>query len=179
MHPQQTSRYHPVLVALHWVMAPLIIAALALGALVMAKLPSSDPMKLAALRAHAIGGASIGFLMLVRLALRTRTRSPEPARTGNLGLDWLARTSHRLFYVVVIGMVGSGIYMALQTGLLSILFGPGKALPVDFWVYPVRAVHYTLSRILMVLIVLHVLGVLYHTLIQRDGLLRRMTFGRP
>jgi cytochrome b561 len=178
MHPQQTARYHPILVALHWVMAPLIIAALALGALVMAKLPNSDPMKLEALRAHAIGGASIGFLMLVRLALRTRTRPPEPARTGNLGLDWLARTSHRLFYVVVIGMAGSGIYMALQTGLPSILFGSGKALPEDFWVYPIRAVHYTLSRILMVLIVLHVLGVLYHTLIQRDGLLRRMTFGR-
>jgi len=27
--------------------------------------------------------------------------------------------------------------------------------------------------------VLHLIGVLYHTLIRRDGLLRRMTFARP
>jgi len=34
------SRYHPALVVLHWVMALLIIAALALGALVMVKIPT-------------------------------------------------------------------------------------------------------------------------------------------
>ena len=40
------SRYHPLLVALHWILAMLIIAALALGALVMVKIPNTDPMKL-------------------------------------------------------------------------------------------------------------------------------------
>jgi cytochrome b561 len=50
-------------------------------------------------------------------------------------------------------------------------------LPADFWVYPVRRVHYAVSRLLMVLIALHVSGALYHTIIRRDGLLRRMWFG--
>ena len=37
------SRYHPLLVALHSILAVLIIAALALGAVVMAKLPEATP----------------------------------------------------------------------------------------------------------------------------------------
>ena len=62
-----------MLVALHWLLAFLIIAAFALGALVMAKLPNSDPMKLEALRSHMFGGGLILMIMLVRLFVRTRT----------------------------------------------------------------------------------------------------------
>ena len=48
----------------------------------------------------------------------------------------------------------------------------------DFWVFPVRTVHFLISRLLMALIALHVAGALYHTLILRDGLLKRVAFGR-
>jgi cytochrome b561 len=57
------------------------------------------------------------------------------------------------------------------------VFG-GGTLPADFWIYPIRSIHYLFSRMLMVLIALHVAGALYHTLLLRDGLLRRMFFGR-
>jgi cytochrome b561 len=79
----QVSRYHPLLVALHWVLALVIIAALALGALVMVNIPNTDPMKIEALRSHMSGGIFILILMLVRLFVRTRTRRtrlpPRPA----------------------------------------------------------------------------------------------------
>jgi cytochrome b561 len=174
----KVTRYHPVLVALHWMLALLTIAALALGALVMVKIANSDPMKLEALRSHMTGGVLILLLMLVRLFVRMRTEHPAAASTGNSMLDRLAWVSHRLFYVAVLGMAGSGIVMALQTGLPAIVFGSGGALPVDFWVFPVRTVHYLFSRLLMALIALHVAGAFYHTLILKDGLLRRMFFGR-
>jgi cytochrome b561 len=174
----QPSRYHPALVALHWVLALLIIAALALGAAVMAKIPNSDPMKVEALRSHMAGGLLILTLMLARLAVRVMTRHPATAATGSPMLDRLAWASHRLFYGAVVGMAGSGIVMALQTGLPSIVLGDGGALPADFWAFPVRSVHYLVSRLLMGLIALHVAGALYHTLILRDGLLKRMVFGR-
>jgi cytochrome b561 len=156
----------------------LIIAALALGALVMVKIANSDPMKLEALRSHMIGGVFILLLMLVRFFVRARTKHPAPASTGSPVLDRLAWVSHRLFYVAVLGMAGSGIVMALQTGLPAIVFDGGGVLPVDFWVFPIRTVHYLFSRVLMALIALHVAGALYHTLILKDGLLRRMFFGR-
>ena len=171
------SRYHPLLVALHWILAVLIIAALALGALVMVKMPNTDPMKLEALRSHMIGGALILVLMLVRLVVRIRTEHPAPPSTGMRVLDRLAWVSHRMLYTAVLGMAVSGLIMALQTGLPGILFG-GGTLPADFWVYPIRSVHYVISRVLMAVITLHIVGALYHTLVLRDGLLRRMFFGR-
>jgi cytochrome b561 len=174
----QVSRYHPLLVALHWVLAFLITAALALGALVMVKIPNSDPMKLEALRSHMMGGSLILLLMLIRYLVRVRTAHPATASAGKAALDRLAWASHRMFYGAVLMMAGSGIVMALQTGLPAIVFGGEGVLPPDFWVFPVRTVHYVASRVLMGLIALHVAGALYHTLILRDGLLRRMFFGR-
>jgi cytochrome b561 len=174
----QVSRYHPLLVALHWVLAFLITAALALGALVMVHIPNSDPLKLEALRSHMAGGVVILLLMLVRLFVRARTAHPATASTGNAALDRLARASHRMFYGAVLVMAGSGIVMALQTGLPAVLLAGDGTLPADFWDYPARTVHYGASRVLIGLIALHVAGALYHTLILRDGLLRRMFFGR-
>jgi len=174
----QILRYHPLLVTLHWLLAVLIIAALALGALVMVKIPNTDPMKLEALRSHMTGGGVILLLMLVRLLVRMRTTHPTAASTGNPALDRLAWASHRLFYPAVIGMAASGLIMALQTGLPAIVFAGDGVLPADFWAFPVRTVHYLFSRLLMALIALHVAGALYHTLILKDGLLRRMIFGR-
>jgi cytochrome b561 len=171
------SRYHPLLVALHWILAVLIVAALALGALVMVKIPNSDPMRLEALRSHMMGGSLILVLMLVRLVVRVRTEHPARPSTGSRVLDRLAWASHRLLYVAVLGQAISGVVMAVQTGLPGIVFG-GGTLPADFWVYPIRSVHYLFSRTLMALIALHIIGALYHTLMLRDGLLRRMSFGR-
>ena len=172
------SRYHPALVAVHWFLALLIIAALALGALVMAPMPNGDPMKVEALRSHMIGGALIVTLMLVRLALRTRTAHPARARTGHPLLDRLAWGSHRLFYLLVFGMAGSGIATALAAGLPDVVFAGHGTLPPDLWAFAPRALHYAFSRALMLLIALHVAGALYHTVVLRDGLLRRMGFGR-
>lgn len=171
------SRYHPLLVALHWILAVLIIAALLLGAVVMAKLPNSDPMKVEALFSHMIGGSLILVLMLVRLVVRLRTEHPAPPSTGVRILDRLAWVSHRMLYGAVLGMAITGLVMALQTGLPGILFR-GDPLPADFWVYPIRSVHYLISRVLMTVIAIHIVGALYHTLFLRDGLLRRMFFGR-
>jgi cytochrome b561 len=172
------SRYHPALVVLHWVMALLIIAALALGALVMVKIPNTDPMKFEALRSHMAGGMAILVLMLIRLVIRSRSAHPAPASAGHPLLDRLAWASHRLFYGTVAAMAISGIIMALQTGLFdSVFFGEGK-LPADFWAYPIRSVHYVLSRILMTLIAVHIVAALYHALVLRDGLLKRMFFDR-
>jgi len=174
----QVSRYHPALVALHWALAFLIIAALALGALVMVKIPNTSPMKFEALRSHMSGGMVILMLMLLRLAIRTQTAHPAPASAGHRLLDRLAWLSHRMFYGTVIVMASSGIVMALQSGLFASVFLGHGTLPADFWAFSVRYVHYVASRILMVLIAVHIVAAFYHALVLRDGLLGRMFFGR-
>ena len=174
----QVSRYHPLLVALHWILAFFVIAALALGAFALVKIPNTDPMKLEGLRSHMTGGILILILMLIRLFVRSRTAHPASATAGILLLDRIAWVSHRALYAAVLGMAGSGLFMALQTDLPSILFAGEGSLPADFWIFPIRTVHYLISRLLMALIALHVAAAFYHALILRDGLLGRMFFGR-
>jgi cytochrome b561 len=174
----RVSRYQPVLVALHWLMALLLPIALLGGALVLVKIPNTDPMKIVALRQHFAGGILLLVLMLIRLVVRLSTAHPAPASTGGSTLDRIAWLSHRLLYVLVVAQACSGLTMALQAGLPDVLFGGHGALPADFWIFPVRSVHYVISRLLMALIALHVTAALYHTFILRDGLLRRMWFGK-
>jgi cytochrome b561 len=97
MTVSKVSRYHPALVVLHWVLGFLIIAALALGALVMVKIPNTEPMKFEALRSYMGGGMAILALMLVRLVIRSRSAHPEPVTAGHPLLDRLAWLSHRMF----------------------------------------------------------------------------------
>jgi cytochrome b561 len=174
----EVSRYHPVLVVFHWLLAFLIISALALGALIMVKIPNTDPTKIEALRSHMVGGSLILALMLLRLFVRVRTTHPDVANAGNPFLNVIAWVSHRALYVLVLAQAGSGLLMAVQTHLPQIVFLHQGTLPADLWVFPVRSVHYVISRTLMALIALHVAGALYHIFVRRDGLLRRMWFGR-
>lgn len=175
---QGVTRYQPLLVVMHWLLALMIPVALAGGALVLVKIPNTDPTKVEALRQHMGGGTLLLALMLIRWVVRMRTAHPARASTGSSALDRAAWLSHRLLYVLVLAQAGSGLVLALQSGLPDIVFGGDGALPADFWVFPMRSVHYVISRLLMALIVLHVAGALYHTLIRRDRLLRRMWFGR-
>ncbi|MFL5297633.1 MAG: cytochrome b [Phenylobacterium sp.] len=172
------TRYHPLHAALHWLMAALIIASLALGALKMAPLANADPMKLEALRAHMAGGVAILVLLLARIVTRMRARRPPPADTGQPLLDRIRPVAHGLLYVLILGMTLSGLTMAFQAGLFPIVYVGHGRLPASLWVYPVRSVHFWISRALMALIALHLAAVTYHLIFVRDRLLSRMSFGR-
>src|SRR5260370_30253891 len=143
---QSVARYHLLLVLIHWFLALLIVAALALGALVLVKIPNSDPMKIEAVRSHMIGGSLILILMLIRLFVRAGTAHPAAATTGNSTLDRLAWLSHRLLYVLVLSQAVSGLFMALQAGPPDLVFRGNGAFPADFWVVSLRSVPYPLSR---------------------------------
>ncbi|HLI98496.1 MAG TPA: cytochrome b/b6 domain-containing protein [Bradyrhizobium sp.] len=173
-----TPKYHPLLVLLHWFVAFALANLLLRGALIMRYIPNSDPEKIDGLRAHMYAGILVLTLMVIRLVVRRNTWHPPRATARNRHLDHLAWVSHRLLYVLVIAQALSGLYMALQTGLPGVLILGHGALPEDFWVFPVRSVHYLLSRLLMATIALHIAGALYHTFLLKDGLLRRMSFGR-
>jgi cytochrome b561 len=172
------TRYHPLLVLIHWVLAFLIIGALFFGATKLASMPNEDPEKLFALRFHMTAGVAILSLMLLRLFTRNATRRPPKASTGNASLDKLAHLSHYGLYILVIAMGVMGLTLAFQAQLFGILAGAHIELPPSLWVYWPRAAHYIISRLLMFFIALHICGALYHTFIVRDGLLRRMAFGR-
>src|SRR5262250_1742144 len=110
---QRVGRYQPLLVIMHWLMAAMIIVALTAGAVVLANIPNSDPMKVGALRQHMGGGVLLLALMLIRLGVRIRTAHPPHASTGSSVLDRAAWLSHRLLYLLVVSQAGSGLYLAV------------------------------------------------------------------
>ena len=88
------SRYHPVLVALHWILTFLILADLTVGTAIVRHVPNYLPRKLDVLRMHAIGGTLILTLTLVRLGVRAASSKPSRASAGKKWLDRLAWLSH-------------------------------------------------------------------------------------
>jgi cytochrome b561 len=56
--------------------------------------------------------------------------------------------------------------------------GSGAPLPPTFAVYPTWVAHGYIAALLVGFITLHVLAALYHQFVRRDGLFRRMFFGR-
>ena len=174
----QPARYHGALVALHWLLALLLIAALAIGTFALKTVPNSSPDKIDALRGHMIAGGLILLLTLLRLAVRLKTAHPAPASTGYALLDRLAPATHWALYGLVLLMAGSGVAMSVLAGLPGIVFGGVGSLPVNFDALPPRAVHGIVAKLLMLFIAMHIAAALYHQFVRRDGLLARMGFGR-
>jgi cytochrome b561 len=171
-------RYHPVLVALHWLLALLILNELLFGWLALSKTPNSDPQKVSLLLPHMAFGMGILALMLIRLLTRLFTKQPPEADTGIAALNKVGKPTHWVMYAVVIGMSVSGFALSLAAGLPDIVFaGSGDPLPADFSVFTARTVHGLLATVLSLLLVLHVAAALYHQFIRRDGLFARMWFG--
>ena len=142
------SRYQPVLVALHWLLALMIIGLLCLGFFVLADMQNTDPRKLDILVWHMSGG----MLVLV-----------------------LASMAHKSFYVIVFLMIATGWSTGW---LISGVFQPdGEPLPDTFAVFPTFQAHAVLATLLTILIAAHVAAALYHQFVLKDGLFRRMWFG--
>jgi cytochrome b561 len=171
------KRYHKALVVLHWLLALLLVFALAMGTFVLTALPNTSPDKFGALQGHMIGGALILALTVLRLVVRLRTARPAPATTGNAWLDRLAPLTHWVLYGLVLVMAGSGIAMSAQANLPAIVFGGAGRLPESFGEFMPRAVHGVAATLLMLAIGLHVAAAVYHQFVRRDRLLSRMGFG--
>lgn len=170
------SRYHRVLVALHWISAALILLALFMGTVYLQHLPNSSPDKRFALGAHMTTGGLILLLTLIRLVVRLRTARPAPATTGHALLDRAAPSAHWALYVLILAMAGSGIALSVQANLPAAVFQGTAALPADFLAYLPRLGHGIIAKLLIAFIALHVLAALYHQFFRKDGLLSRMSF---
>jgi cytochrome b561 len=171
------SRYQPALVALHWLLALMIVSLLCVGVFARS-LPNASPIKLDVLTLHMAGGTSVLLLMVLRFVIRVRSARPAPATIGSSRLDRLARITHYSFYAIILLMYASGFSTELISGLNHIVFEhSGAPLPRTFSVYPTFQVHAALAGLLALLIAGHIAAALYHQTVRKDGLLRRMWFG--
>ncbi len=172
----EEPRYDLVAVCLHWLVAGLIIAAFALG-VVMVDIPGLTPTKLRYFSWHKWLGVSVLALVAIRLLWRLRQGVPRPVEMP----AWQRRAStlmHGALYVLMFAVPLSGYFYSLAAGVpvvylgilpLPVLMAPDPALkPV------LKEVHEVLVYTMLAFVLVHVAAALKHQWIDRDRLLRRM-----
>ena len=161
-YPADAERYTRIQIVLHWLVVALVLVQW-VSADEMNELwdgverglpvsPGDNPIALL----HAVSGATVLLLMLVRWAVRLRTGAPPLPADLHPALRLLARLNHYAFYAVLILMP--------LTGATAILAGVEAS----------ANLHVLLKNALLALVALHLAGVLFHMLVRRDGLLWRM-----
>jgi len=169
------QRYTTPAIALHWLLALMIIVAFGVG-LYMTGLPFS-PQRLKLYNWHKWAGVTILALTALRLLWRLTHRPPAPPAMP----AWQRRAasaSHGLMYVLFFAIPLLGWAYSSAAGFPIVWFG---VLPLPDFV-PVdkdlaealKPWHGWLAKALAALVVLHVAAALKHHYIDRDGLLSRM-----
>ncbi len=133
---EKPKHYHPALVALHWAIFLLIFAAAFLGLLGGEggegrgrglTIPGINISSI-----HIILGAAILVLLIVRLVVRWRAKSPDWASTGNRFLDIVGKLTHLGLYFFMVVILITGIILGLQGNRLARTFGLASSNPRQF-----------------------------------------------
>ncbi len=172
------ARYTGLAIALHWLLALMIVGSFGVG-LYMSDLPVS-PSRLKLYNYHKWAGVMIlalsGLRLLWRLTHRPPANAPMPA--------WQARTvrvTHGLLYAMffVVPLVGWAYSSA--AGFPVVWFGVlplPDFVPVDkVLAEAIKPWHQRSAMLLALLVLLHIAGVMKHQFIDRDGLISRMRPG--
>ncbi len=173
------SRYHPLLVILHWLSALLIFATFLLGMFALAEQPNTQE-KIIPLGVHMGLGTATLLLTLLRFIVRRVTLKPlrkvkNPLAKKKPLIVTMAEPVQFLLYLFTFLMSLTGIGLTLQAGVLT---NSGIRLPNDFYAFSLRTVHGALSTILFVLIALHLLTWVYFQFIKGENALAWMWFNR-
>ena len=172
------KRYTSGAIALHWLMAGLIVL-VAISGLLFDDIPKSWEDRF--LNLHAVFGTLTGLLLLARIAWRRQHRPPPlPASIGPLN----RAASHW-------GHIGLYALMALvPLAGLAALLSRGKG--IDFGLFeilspfartpeiarPAKQIHALLAYGLLAVAAAHMMVALVHQFVLRDGILLRMMPGK-
>ena len=163
---------------LHWIMAALMAVVIGAGIWIKFFEPASEPFKLRLYNLHESLGVIVFALALVRLINRRR-HPPPPLPPGTPAIiHFAADMTHMAIYALLLLMPVVGFLATNAWGFPLSVFG---VLPMPVPVGKneelaklLSLLHFSGAIALVMLIGGHLMGVLYHTFVRRDGLLRRM-----
>ncbi|NCU12023.1 MAG: cytochrome b [Sphingomonadaceae bacterium] len=172
------ARYSRGAIALHWIMAALIVLNFVLAELAE---DAAKEDRSILMGNHKAIGITILLLTLVRIGWRMARPAPPPAETLKAWEAALSKVVHGLFYVLMLAipLAGWAASSAYGQGAPVDMFGlfGMPALPVEHGKEPAGLfgeLHETTAKLMFVLFVLHVGAALKHRFIDRDATLRRM-----
>jgi cytochrome b561 len=159
---------------LHWTMAAMVLTMLCIGVTMIVSLANYYVL----LSIHRPLGIAILILVVIRFVNRLLNRPPPfpatMARAERLAATASELTMYGLMFVLPLvgwGMLSAARYPIALYGSLHLPF----ILPHDAMLYAVlRKAHTILAYLFLLTILAHFGAVLFHTLIVRDGILKRM-----
>lgn len=170
-------RYTLPAIALHWLMALLMIAAFFVG-LSLEDMPLG-PEKLKIISYHKWAGITILGLALIRVVWRLTHRPPELPNTMPPVMKLIAHAGHGVLYVLMFAIPLTGWMMSsakgypvVYLGLLPLpdLVGPNEALADTL-----KEAHEAINWLFAFVLVGHVAAAIKHQLIDKDGIMDRMS----
>ena len=174
-----TTRYRPSQRIVHWLMAIVIISALAIG-LYCSYLVPATPLRRVLLDVHKSLGMTALVLIAIRLPLRLSLGEPAYKQPLDVFNHYAARGAHILLYALMILMPLAG-YTTSAAGGHDLpwfgLFEWPNLLPLDRSLEKTAAeIHEYGAYCLYAIVSLHILAALWHRFFRRDGVMERMTF---
>ncbi len=177
------GRYSGVSMLLHWLIAAAVIANWRIAE--TAEHAATEEAGRAIMKNH----FSIGVVMfvLVIAALLWRTKNRPPAMPDHFA-GWekmLAKVTHWLFYTLLLVMPLAGWFAMSKYGAPISVFGLFELPPLPVAQDPAGAKsifesHALAGQAMLILLVLHILGTLKHTILDKDGnIFRMLPFGSP
>jgi cytochrome b561 len=159
---------------LHWTMAAMVLTMLCIGVAMVASLADYHVL----VSIHRPLGIAILLLVLVRFVNRLLNPPPPfPAtmaraeRLAATASEWMMYGLMFLLPLVGWGMLSAARYPIVLYGSLRLPF----ILPHDVMLYAVlRKAHTILAYFFFLMFLAHFGAILFHTLIVRDGILKRM-----
>lgn len=171
------NQYNRLAVLLHWLLAILLMLLLFAGSQMLAPIDNANPEKISALQGHATLGLLVGVLTLVRLINIVMRDKPGNAYPAGTSMALVTSIGHKLLYLLVLAVVGSGIAMGVAVDLGAVFAGTAQ-LPESFHHLGARTAHGILTKLLALTMLGHIAAALYHQFILKDNLLRRMRWTR-
>jgi len=164
---------------LHWVMAPMLGVIIVVGLWMVFFEPADQSFKLQLYNFHESLGVTVWVLALIRLAYRFRNPPPPlPADTPAM-VRLGAHVTHLALYALLLLMPVIGFLATNAWGFPLSLFGvlplPSPVGKDEALAKILSLLHWIGAIAIIALIAGHIMGVVYHTFIRRDGLLKRMT----
>jgi cytochrome b561 len=162
--------------ALHWLTAVMLVLLFGLGLSMTRWFEEDEELKLRVYSWHEWTGLTLFAITAFRLWWRLRHPVPP------IDLPPIERIGSRFtyvaFYVILLLQPISGWLMNSAFGFTMVYLGLvplPNLVPVDRpLALFLQRVHFTLAMLLLALTAAHAGAVLYHHLVQRDGVLRRM-----
>jgi len=178
------ARYTLLAIALHWLLALVILAMFAVG-LYMADLPFS-PLRLKLYNWHKWAGVTFLALTVLRLLWRVTHRPPAlPQAITKAMPGWQTRAyhaTHYLLYLLFFAVPLIGWAYSSAAGFPIVWFGqiplPDLLLKNKELADMIKPLHELSAYALVGLAGLHLAAALKHHWVDRDGLLSRMLPGR-